>query len=203
MSSKSSSTATMVSEMSDEDERPSEAFESENLSYRNYYPSEHDQTFNTIQEYASSVINFCASSSRPMDLTFTSRVAKHLQRNSDLFVMIEYYDECDPLGTLFLESSHRDMAHHRCAKLGIGMLKEFQHYEIEAIQWALNWAFNRAGLHRVEMNIPSWNMRLGKVCDEVGFQIEGKRRECFFKDGEWHDEVNMSMLKKDWVQLRA
>jgi hypothetical protein len=33
-----------------------------------------------------------------------------------------------------------------------------------------NWAFNSAGLHRVEMNIPSWNMRLGKVCEEMGFQ---------------------------------
>jgi hypothetical protein len=35
---------------------------------------------------------------------------------------------------------------------------EYQGQEAEAVEWALNWAFNSAGLHRVEMNIPSWNL---------------------------------------------
>ncbi|KGO65252.1 Acyl-CoA N-acyltransferase [Penicillium italicum] len=136
-----------------------------------------------------------------MGLNFTSRVAKHLQRNSDFFVIIYGKDqdsEFGPIGTLFLESSHREMAHHRCSKLGIGILKKYQYYETEAINWALNWAFNSAGLHRVEMNVPSWNMRRCKLCDKMGFNTEGERKECYFKDDEWWNEVNMSMLQRDW-----
>ena len=181
-----------------------DAFQTLNLKFISYDPAEHDLCFNSIQQFPPSIINFCASTPRPMDMKFTSSVAKHLQRNSKLFVMIyeldRYQDISDLIGTLFLESSHRDMAHHRCSKLGISILMEYQGQEAEAVEWALNWAFNSAGLHRVEMNIPSWNMRLGKVCEEMGFQTEGTRKECLFKDGEWWDEVSMAILEKDWKE---
>lgn len=191
---------------SESEEVTSEEFRTENLEFKSYDPSTDDKFFNEVQTYSSSVINWCASTPRPMDLNFTSRVAKHLQRNSHLFVIIygkdEFFDFV-PAGTLFLESYHRDMVHHRCSKLGIGMLKEHQHYETEAINWALDWAFNSAGLHRVEMNVPSWNMRVGKMCEEIGFQTEGDRRECYFKDGEWWNEVKMSMLQRDWKERQG
>ncbi|CRL25967.1 Acyl-CoA N-acyltransferase [Penicillium camemberti] len=190
------------SDVDDQDRTP-KAFRSENLEFRSYNSEEDDEFFHSIQIPSSSIINWCASTPRPMDLNFTSRVAKHLQRRSHLFVIIYVDDEyyCFvPVGTLFLKSSHRDMVHHRCSKLEVSIIKEHQHYEAEAINWALNWAFNSANLHRVEVAIPSWNLRMGKLCDEVGFHTEGERKECYFKDGEWWNEVNMSMLKKDWKE---
>ncbi|KAF4764824.1 hypothetical protein N7455_004871 [Penicillium solitum] len=182
------------------------AFRSENLEFCSYNSEEDDEFFHYIQTSSSSIINWCASTPRPMNLNFTSRVAKHLQRRSHLFVIIYESDragEYRPIGTLFLKSSHRDMVHHRCSKLEVSIRKEHQHYEAEAINWALNWAFNSANLHRVEVNIPSWNLRMGKLCDEVGFHTEGERKECYFKDGEWWNKVNMSMLKKDWKERQA
>lgn len=190
------------SDVDDQDRTP-KAFRSENLEFRSYNSEEDDEFFHSIQIPSSSIINWCASTPRPMDLNFTSRVAKHLQRRSHLFVIIYVDDEyyCFvPVGTLFLKSSHRDMVHHRCSKLEVSIIKEHQHYEAEAINWALNWAFNSANLHRVEVAIPSWNLRMGKLCGEVGFHTEGERKECYFKDGEWWNEVNMSMLKKDWKE---
>ncbi|CAG8909286.1 unnamed protein product [Penicillium egyptiacum] len=183
---------------SDQGTARSDAFQPENLEFVGYNARQHDLFFNSIQEYSSSIINFCAFTPRPMDIKFTSRVAKHLQRNSNLFVII--YKEIEPIGTLFLESPHRDMAHHRCSELGIGILTEYQYHETEAVERALNWAFDSAGLHRVEMNLPSWNMRVGKLCEKFRFQKEGTRKECLFKDGEWWDEVNMAILEKDWKQ---
>ncbi|KAJ5412850.1 hypothetical protein N7465_005155 [Penicillium sp. CMV-2018d] len=182
--------------------RAARAFRSENLEFSSYNPQD-DKVFNCLQNYSSSIITWCASTPRPMDLNFTTRVAKHLQRGSHLFVIIYGKDEgysFVPIGTLFFKSSHRDMVHHRCSKLGIGILKKYQDYETGAINWALNWAFNSANLHRVEMDVPSWNLRMGKLCDEIGFHTEGERKECYFKDGEWWNEVNMSMLKKDWKE---
>lgn len=179
------------------------AFRSENLDFRSYNFKEDDEFFHSFQTSSSSIINWCASTPRPMDVNFTSRVAKHLQRRSHLFVIAyinnEYY--CGfPIGTIFLKSSHRDMVHHRCSQLEVSIEKEHRHYEAEAINWALKWTFNSANLHWVEVNIPSWNLRMGKLCDEVGFHTEGERKECYFKDGEWWNEVNMSMLKKDWEE---
>lgn len=173
-------------------------FCSENLAFSSYDPDRDDHVFNCLQNSSSSIINWCASTPRPMDPDFTTRVAKHLQRRSHLFVII--YAAGYPIGTLFIKSSHRDVVHHRCSKLGIGILKKYQDYETEAINWALNWAFNSANLHRVEMDVPSWNLRMGKLCGEIGFHTEGERKECYFKDGEWWNEVNMSMLKKDWKE---
>jgi RimJ/RimL family protein N-acetyltransferase len=145
-----------------------------------------------------------------MDLKFTSNIAEYLQRNSHLFVIIyaleEIFDEIQPIGTLFLESSHRDMAHHQCSKLGTGILKSHKLYEAEAINWALEWAFNSAGLHRVEMNVISWNVRVSVLCHtlhKLGFFMEGTRRECHYKDGEWWDEMIMSILKNERRQLQC
>ncbi|KAJ6139527.1 hypothetical protein N7471_006013 [Penicillium samsonianum] len=199
----SSLTSSMATDLDSDQgvEVPWDSFHSENLKFISYNPSSDDHFFNSIQAYSSSIINFCASASRLMDLKFTSSVARHLQRNSHLFVIINEVDEDDmftSIGTLFLESSHRDMAHHRCSKLGIGTLKEYQHYETEAVNWVLNWAFNNAGLHRVEVSVPFWNTRAYKVYEEIGFHTEGARVDCYFKDGEWWDETNMAILEKDW-----
>ncbi|KXG47509.1 Acyl-CoA N-acyltransferase [Penicillium griseofulvum] len=188
-------------------ELPPNAFRSTNLEFIGYNPKDHDEFFNSVQRHSSSIINLCASTPRPMDLNFTSDVAKYLQRNSHLFVIIygldEGTDEMVPFGTLFLETSHRDMAHHRCSKLGIGILKRYQHHEAEAINWALEWAFNSVGLHRVEMNVLSWNVRVSVLCHRLGFFLEGRRRECHYKDGEWWDEINMSILKNEWRQVQC
>ncbi|KAJ5269359.1 hypothetical protein N7505_005117 [Penicillium chrysogenum] len=162
-----------------------DAFQTMNLKFISYDPAEHDLFFNSIQQFSSSIINFCASTPRPMDMKFTSSVAKHLQRNSKLFVMI--YELDSRLIGIWPTTE-------------IGILKEYQGQEAEAVEWALNWAFNSAGLHRVEMDVPSWNMRLGEVCEEMGFQTEGTRKECLFKDGKWWDEVSMAILEKDWKE---
>lgn len=44
----------------------------------------------------------------------------------------------------------------------------------------------------------SWNMRVGTVCEGIGFQTEGDRRGCYFKDKEWWNAVKMSFPQRDW-----
>ncbi|OQE44261.1 hypothetical protein PENCOP_c002G07765 [Penicillium coprophilum] len=86
--------------------RPPKAYRSQKLHFFSYNPRDHAKFFNSIQQYSSSIINCCASTPRPMDLEFTSSVAKHLRRKSHLFVIIygKYLDDNDdaePIGTLF------------------------------------------------------------------------------------------------------
>ncbi|KAJ5496884.1 Acyl-CoA N-acyltransferase [Penicillium fimorum] len=165
-------------------ELPPKAFRSKRLEVISYNTRDHDEFFNSIQQYSSSIINFCASTPRPMDLKFTSSVANH-QKKSHLFVIIygaydDYDDDVVPIGTLFLEASPRDMTHHRCSKLGIGILNRFRRYEAEAVNWALNWAFNSAG------STPG-----------------GDEYSDMEHASEWWDEVNLSILKREWRQLHC
>jgi GNAT superfamily N-acetyltransferase len=57
-----------------------------------------------------------------------------------------------PIGMPSLRKlSYPSLVHHRSAKLGIVLNKEYhgKGYGPEAVEWALDWAFRIAGLHRV------------------------------------------------------
>jgi hypothetical protein len=67
-----------------------------------------------------------------------------------------------PIGDLHLSSpfdSNPQKSHHRTAEIGISIHPDYQNrgYGSEAIQWCLEWAFQRANLHRVEIGAFEWN----------------------------------------------
>jgi RimJ/RimL family protein N-acetyltransferase len=207
-------------------------FRSKSLIYCSYNSPEDDDFFHSIQSDPVAFINSCPSIQRPADRRFTETIRKYLLENSLLFVVIYISGEepgtqiskaskegkrnhentyvnpgpikHEPIGTMFLKLSSPDMAHHRCSELGIDIKREYQGqgYGTEAINWALDWAFRNAGLHRVELNVLGWNSRARKLYERIGFREEGRRRECLFKDDKWWDEVHMGILRKEWEQIR-
>jgi RimJ/RimL family protein N-acetyltransferase len=68
----------------------------------------------------------------------------------------------------------------------------------EATRLVLQHAFGMLGLHRVELGYFSSNPRAGAAYLAAGFRVEGRRREAFRFDGEWHDEVLMAALATEW-----
>lgn len=56
-----------------------------------------------------------------------------------------------PIGDISLSGSDLNFAHHRRAEIGVTLLPEYQGkgYGSEAIEWILEWGFQRAGLHRI------------------------------------------------------
>ena len=62
-------------------------------------------------------------------------------------------DNSTPIGVVFLGPLRPNCAHHRNATLGIHLELRFtgQGYGSEAIEWMLRWAFQTAGMHRVEV----------------------------------------------------
>ncbi|RPF50613.1 GNAT family N-acetyltransferase [Aquisalibacillus elongatus] len=75
-----------------------------------------------------------------------------------------------------------------------------QGYGKEAFRLLLNYAFNELNLHRLSLKVFSYNQKAKKMYENLGFQVEGKLRESFFRDGEWHDIYIMSMLQKDYFE---
>ncbi|KAJ6138919.1 hypothetical protein N7471_005405 [Penicillium samsonianum] len=111
-----------------------------------------------------------------------------------------------PIGHLSLFSvAGPTQAHHRNATIGISLADGFRGkgYGGEAINWALDWAFQHAGLHRVSIGALSFNHNALKLYRKLGFVDEGRERESVYYRRAWHDGINLSMLEHEWEVLRG
>lgn len=70
-------------------------------------------------------------------------------------------------------------------------------YGTEATGLVLDYAFGVAGLHRVSLGVLDFNPRARRVYEKCGFQLEGRLRHAVRWEGEWHDELVMSVLSTD------
>lgn len=95
--------------------------------------------------------------------------------------------------------------HHRNAIMGLNITQEYRGkgYGGEAINWALDWGFRRAGLHRITIKAFSYNASALHLYLKVGFIEEGREREAVLYDRKWHDGVVLGMLEHEWEEIRA
>ena len=70
-------------------------------------------------------------------------------------------------------------------------------YGTEATRLVLDYALGVAGLHRVSLGVLDFNPRAQRVYEKCGFQLEGRLREAVRWEGQWHDELVMSVLSTD------
>jgi RimJ/RimL family protein N-acetyltransferase len=106
-----------------------------------------------------------------------------------------------PIGSMGLQrDTHVKRIQHRNCSIGIRILRDFRSkgYGTEAVEWALGWAFRRAGLHKVKIGCVGWNTRAGKVYERMGFVQEAVLREELWHDGKWWDQIDMSMLEQEY-----
>lgn len=68
-----------------------------------------------------------------------------------------------------------------------------------AMYLILGFAFYELNLHRVYLQVFSFNERAIKLYEKMGFTHDGKFREAIYRDGRWHDTVIMSILKKEYL----
>ncbi|MFB9902920.1 GNAT family N-acetyltransferase [Allokutzneria oryzae] len=71
----------------------------------------------------------------------------------------------------------------------------------EATRLVLAYAFERIGLHRVQLEVFTFNTRAIASYRKCGFEIEGTMRHALRWDGQWHDTHVMGALAPT-AQLR-
>jgi RimJ/RimL family protein N-acetyltransferase len=74
-------------------------------------------------------------------------------------------------------------------------------YGTDATRTLLQYAFDEAALHRIELGVFSFNQRAMRVYEKVGFRLEGIRKQALFREGAWHDEHIMAILRDEWSAL--
>ncbi|KAH8912444.1 acyl-CoA N-acyltransferase [Coniochaeta sp. PMI_546] len=106
-----------------------------------------------------------------------------------------------PIGVLFLSKSRSDsMPHLGRTHMGILMSERHQGkaFGAEAMRYGVDWAFRWANMNRVETGTPSFNERALKSYQKAGFKVEGRTRQAFYMNGEWHDMINIGVLRSEW-----
>jgi ribosomal-protein-alanine N-acetyltransferase len=71
-----------------------------------------------------------------------------------------------------------------------------------AVRLALRFAFEHAGLHRVQPAIIPRNARSIRVAEKVGFRLEGRALRYLRINGVWEDHDIYALTIEDWDQVR-
>ncbi|WP_273716786.1 GNAT family N-acetyltransferase [Alkalihalobacillus pseudalcaliphilus] len=76
-------------------------------------------------------------------------------------------------------------------------------YGSEAIQLALAFCFEKLKLHRLQLEVFSYNQAAIKAYQKVGFQQEGILRDALYWDGQYYDELIFSILAEDYFRVKV
>ena len=73
----------------------------------------------------------------------------------------------------------------------------------EAARAVVAFAFDVAGLHRVEATYQPVNERSGRVLRKLGFVVEGYARDYLYINGTWTDAIFTSITNAAWQPERS
>jgi [ribosomal protein S5]-alanine N-acetyltransferase len=72
-----------------------------------------------------------------------------------------------------------------------------------AVRLALGFAFEQAGLHRVQPAIIPRNVRSVRVAERVGFRLEGRALRYLKINGVWEDHDIYALTAEDWQRMKG
>ncbi|GAA6049198.1 hypothetical protein JCM3770_003306 [Rhodotorula araucariae] len=106
----------------------------------------------------------------------------------------------EPVGWVCLARVGGDGGIHRKGEFGCFITAAHcgKGYATEAVEWVLEMAFVTYGLHRLEGGVFSWNKAALRVYEKAGFVIEGRRRDAFWMEGSFHDDIQIAILDHEY-----
>lgn len=93
----------------------------------------------------------------------------------------------------------------RCANFRIGIFHPSERGRgigSWATEITRDFAFEELKLHRLELDVYSFNPRAEKVYLKAGFKKEGILRDAIMDSGKYADDILMAMLEDDWKKLK-
>lgn len=117
----------------------------------------------------------------------------HAERDNSIFLLAVVEGEI--VGALSCTGGKRRATRHNTT-LGITVDKDWRDLGVGSalMQRALDWAKGTGVVTRVELEVFVNNPRAIHVYEKCGFQIEGRRRNAFYRNGEYIDGLIMAVL---------
>ncbi|KAI1186748.1 putative GNAT family acetyltransferase [Nemania serpens] len=186
--------------------KPFNPFRSERLVYRAVEDTPEDEAFvHAIQHDAEAQSGSSYGLLRPESVKKSNEFKEHIERCLlGAIVCLAPTNEREhagePVGILCLKANPPSWAPHRWTDISIDVLKKHQGkgYGGEAIEWSLWWAFQMAGLHRVQIQAFGFNTGAMRLYSRLGFKEEGRMRDHIWFAGSWHDGVIYGILEDEW-----
>lgn len=72
----------------------------------------------------------------------------------------------------------------------------------EAASMLFHHGFTALNLRRISFGTISMNHSVKKMAEALGMQLEGVRRQAFFKDGAYYDLLEYGVLRNEFLELR-
>jgi len=90
--------------------------------------------------------------------------------------------------------------HHRSAEMGYWLSKQAEGQSImsTAARLLITYVFDHLTIHRLEIRIPSTNVRAHRIPHVLGFQHEGTLRQGAYQHGQFLDLELYGLLRSDW-----
>lgn len=129
---------------------------------------------------------------------YVKRIAEAEDRY-DFFIRL---DDGEAIGEVVLKDLDPDTGR---ASMRIALFSSTrcgQGYGTEAVRRLLDFAFGELGLHRVELEVYSYNERARRSYLKCGFKEEGRLREAVIAEGRRHDIVLMGILRGEHEAAR-
>jgi len=73
-------------------------------------------------------------------------------------------------------------------------------YGTEATRLVARYGFDELNLNRIGLSVCGDNRRAVRAYRRAGFREEGRRREAYFRNGRYHDELCFGLLRREWSQ---
>ena len=88
---------------------------------------------------------------------------------------------------------------HRTAEFSVLIHPEHQRkgYGEDALSCLLHYGFDHLNLHRIWGETFEGNPGM-RLYDKLGFKLEGRAREAYYKEGAYHDALVYGMLQHEW-----
>lgn len=72
-------------------------------------------------------------------------------------------------------------------------------YGTDAMKILIKFIFNQMNINKIKLKVFSFNERAIKSYEKCGFKKEGILRQEIFRNGKYHDEIIMGILKSEYV----
>lgn len=105
-------------------------------------------------------------------------------------------------------NAYGDKGCQESRNVGIAIYEDFRlgrGLGTEALGLWVGYLFAAQALHRVGLETWSFNPRMVRLAEKVGFRFEGMEREVRFWEGQWLDKLHYGLLASEWrdLEIRA
>ncbi|MGQ3382116.1 GNAT family N-acetyltransferase [Glutamicibacter sp. TV12E] len=89
---------------------------------------------------------------------------------------------------------------HRAAEMAVMIGPDFvgRGFGTRASKLMAGYGFREMGLHRIGLCVAAFNQRATRAYEKAGFVQEGRQREVYFHNGQFHDQILLSLLSSDY-----